>query len=83
MQLTKVVPGKWELPEAAGMSRRRFALKTMIGAWRKRILLRIGEMLVVERRRQHDDVEWRGAAGVPENPIEAYSPIFRWLCGRD
>jgi hypothetical protein len=72
-----------ELSHAARTSRRRFALDATIIAWRKRIFELIREMLVVERRRQLDDVEQRANAGVPGNPIEAYSPIFRWLCGRD
>jgi hypothetical protein len=72
-----------ELSVAAGISRCRFALDATIRAWRKRTFKLIREMLAVERRRQPDDVEKRLNAGVPENPIEVYSPIFRWLCGRD
>jgi hypothetical protein len=59
------------------------ALNATIRAWRKRIFDLICEMLVVERRRQLDDVEQRTNAGVPANPIEVYSPIFRSLCRRD
>lgn len=72
-----------ELSVVAGISRRHFALDATIRVWRKRIFELIREMLVVERRRQLDDVEQRAHAGVPGNSIEAYSPIFRWLCGRD
>ena len=72
-----------ELRVAAGISRRHFAVDATIRAWRKRIFETIREMLVVERRRQLDDVEQRANAGVPGNPIEVYSPIFRWLCRRD
>jgi hypothetical protein len=72
-----------ELPVVAGISRYHFALDATIRAWRKRMFELIREMLVVERRRQLDDVEQRTNAGVPGNPIEMYSPIFRWLCGRD
>jgi hypothetical protein len=68
---------------AAGISRYYFALDATIRAWRKRIFKLSREMLVVERRRQLDDVEQRANAGAPGNPIEVYSPIFRWLCGRD
>jgi hypothetical protein len=39
------------------------------------------EMLVVERRRQFDDVERCTDTGVPENFIEAYSPILQWMRG--
>jgi hypothetical protein len=69
-----------ELPVNAGVSRYHFALDATIRAWRKRIFELIREMLVVERRRQLDDIEQRINA---RNPIEVYSPIFRWLCGRD
>ena len=72
-----------ELPVVAGISRYQFAVDATIRAWRKRIFELIREMLVVERRRQLDDVEQLAKAGVPGNPIEVYSPIFRWLCGRD
>jgi hypothetical protein len=72
-----------ELSHAAEPSRRRFALGATIRAWRKRIFELIREMLVVERRRPLDDVERRANAGVPGDPIEVYSPIFRWLCGRE
>jgi hypothetical protein len=72
-----------ELSHAAGISRPRFALDATIRVWRKRIFKIIREMLVVERRRQLDDVEQRTNLGVTENPIEVYSPVFRWLCGRD
>ena len=72
-----------ELSVVAGISRRRFALDATIRAWRKRIFELIRETLVVERRRHFDDVEQRANAGVPGNPIEAYSPMFRWLPGRD
>jgi hypothetical protein len=65
---------------AAGISRYYFALDAAIRVWRKRIFELIGEMLVVERRRHFDDVEPRTNAN---NPIEVYSPIFRWLSGRD
>ena len=69
-----------ELPVVAGVSRYHFALDATIRAWRKRIFELIREMLVVERRRQLDDVEQPTNA---RNPIEVYSPIFRWLSGRD
>jgi len=72
-----------ELSVVAGISRCRFALDATIRAWSRRIFDLIREMPVVERRRQLDDVERRANAGVPGNPIEVYSPIFRWLCGRD
>jgi hypothetical protein len=72
-----------ELPVVAGISRCHFAVDATIRAWRKRIFELFREMLVVERRRQLDDVEQRANAGVPGNPIEVYSPIFRWSCGRD
>jgi len=72
-----------ELSEVAGISRHHFAHYATIRAWRKRIFELIREMLVVERRRQLDDVEQRANAGVPRNPIEVYSPIFQWLCKRD
>lgn len=72
-----------ELPVVAGISRRHFALDATIRAWSKRIFELIGEMPVVARRRQLDYVEQRANAGVPGNPIEVYSPVFRWLCGRD
>jgi hypothetical protein len=72
-----------ELSVVARISRRHFALDATIRGWRKRIFELIREMLVVERRRQLDDVEQRANAGVPGNPIEACSPIFRWLRGRD
>jgi hypothetical protein len=72
-----------ESPVVAGISRYHFAHYATIKAWRKRIFELIREMLVVERRRQLDDVEERANTGVPGNPIEVYSPIFRWLCGRD
>ena len=52
-----------------------------IKAWRKRIYELVRDMLVVERRRQFDDVEQHTDTGVPGNPIEAYSPIFQWLRG--
>ena len=52
-----------------------------IKAWRKRIYELIREMLVVERRRQLDDVERRTDTGVPGNFIEAYSPILQWMRG--
>ena len=71
-----------ELSQAAGISRCHFALDATVRAWGKGIFELIREMLVVERR-QLDDVEQRANAGVPGNPIEVYSPIFRWLCGRD
>jgi hypothetical protein len=69
-----------KLSQAAETSRYHFALDAMIRAWRKRIFELIREMLVVERLRQLDDV---GQRTNPRNPIEVYSPIFRWLCGRD
>ena len=69
-----------ELPVIAGISRCHFAVDAKIRAWRKRIFELIREMLVVERRRQLDDIGQRINA---RNPIEVYSPIFRWLCGRD
>jgi hypothetical protein len=72
-----------ELPVVAGISRRHFAVDATIRAWRKRMFELFREMLVVERRRQLDDVEQSASAGVFGNPIEVYSPIFRWLCGRD
>ena len=72
-----------ELSVVAGISRCHFALDAAIRGWRKQIFELIRDMLVVERRRQLDDVEQRGNAGVPGNSIEAHSPIFRWLCGRD
>jgi hypothetical protein len=72
-----------DLSHSAGISRRRFVPDATIRAWRKRIFELIREMLVVERRRQLDDVERRANAGVLGNPIEGYSPIFRWLCGGD
>ena len=50
-----------------------------IKAWRKRIYERIREMLVVERRRELDDVEQRTDTGVPGNLIETYSPILQWM----
>jgi hypothetical protein len=49
-----------------------------IKAWRKRIYELIREMLVVERRRQLDDVERCIDTGVPGNFIETYSPILQW-----
>jgi hypothetical protein len=69
-----------ELFLVRGISRYRLALDATIRAWRRRIFARIREMLVVERRRQLDDIEQRTNT---RNPIEVYSPIFRWLCGRD
>ena len=52
-----------------------------IKAWRKRIYELIREMLVVEGRRQLDDVERCTDTSVPGNFIEAYSPILRWMRG--
>jgi hypothetical protein len=52
-----------------------------IKAWWKRTYELIREMLVVERRRQLDDVEHRSDTGVPGNLIEAYSPILQWMRG--
>jgi hypothetical protein len=72
-----------ELSQVARISRRRFALDATIRAWRRRMFELFPEVLVVERRRQLDDIEQRANAGVPGNPIEVYSPIFRWLCRRD
>jgi hypothetical protein len=72
-----------ELPPVAGTSRHHFVLHATSVAWWKRIFELIREMLVVERRRQLDDVEQSANAGVPGNPIEVYSPIYRWLCRRD
>lgn len=69
-----------ELSRVAGISRYHFVQYATIKAWWKRIFELIRETLVVERRRQLDDVEQRTNA---RNPIEVYSPIFRWLCGRD
>ena len=71
-----------ELPPAAGTSRHYFVLDAKSGAWWTRIFELIREMLIVERR-QLDDVEQSANAGVPGNPIEVYSPIYRWLCRRD
>jgi hypothetical protein len=65
---------------ATGISRYYFALDAAIRAWWKRIFELIRETLLVERRRHFDDVEPRINAN---NPIEVYSPIFRWLSGRD
>jgi hypothetical protein len=50
-----------------------------IKAWRKRIYELIREMLVVERRRQLDDVERRADTGVSGDFIETYSPILQWM----
>ena len=50
-----------------------------IKAWRKRIYELIREMLVVERRRELDDVEQRTDTGVSGNLIETYSPILQWM----
>jgi hypothetical protein len=50
-----------------------------IKAWRRRIYELIRETLVVERRRQLGDVERCTDTGVPENFIEAYSPILQWM----
>jgi hypothetical protein len=69
-----------ELSQVAGISRYHFVQYETIKAWWKRIFERIRETLIVERRRQLDDVEQPTNA---RNPIEVYSPIFRWLCGRD
>jgi hypothetical protein len=52
-----------------------------VKAWRKRIYELIREMLVVERRRELDDVERCTDTGVPANVIEAYSPILQWMRG--
>src|ERR1700734_304168 len=52
-----------------------------IKAWRKRIYELIREMLVVERRRQLDDLERCIDTGVPGNFIETYSPILQWMRG--
>jgi hypothetical protein len=72
-----------ELSQAAGISRYHFGVGATIRASRKRIFELFREMLVVERRRRLDDIEQCANAGVPGNPIEVYSPIFRWLCRRD
>ena len=72
-----------ELSQAAGISRYHFAVGATMRASRKRIFELFREMRVVERRPQLDGVERRANAGVPGNPIEVYSPIFRWLCRRD
>ena len=72
-----------ELSVVAGKSRCHFALDATIRAWRKRIFDLICEMLVVERRRQLDDVEQRTNTSVPGNFIEVYSPILRWLRRQD
>ena len=69
-----------ELPVVARISRYHFAHDATIKAWWKRIFELIREMLVLDRLRQPDDVEQRTN---PCNPIEVYSPIFRWLFGRD
>jgi hypothetical protein len=52
-----------------------------IKAWWKRTYELIREMLVVERRRQLDDVEHRTDTGIPGNLIETYSPILQWMRG--
>lgn len=52
-----------------------------IKAWRKRIYELIREVLVVERRRQLDDVERCTDTGVPGNFIVTYSPILQWMRG--
>jgi hypothetical protein len=57
-----------ELPVVAGISRCRFALHATIRVWRKRIFNLIREMLVVERRRQLDDVESAPTQASPETP---------------
>ena len=69
-----------ELSQVAGISRYHFVQYATIKAWWKRIFELIREMLVLDRLRQPDDVEQRTN---PCNPIEVYSPIFRWLCGRE
>jgi hypothetical protein len=72
-----------ELSEVAGTSRYRFALVATIRAWWKRIFELIRETLVVERRRQFNDVEQRYNTRGLGNFIEVYSPIFRWLHRQD
>ena len=75
-----------ELSVVFGISRYRCAYAAAIKASRKRIFALIREMLVVERRRRLDDGEQCANTGVPGNLgnfIEAYSPILRWLRGRD
>jgi hypothetical protein len=69
-----------ELPVVARISRYHFAYDATIKAWRTRIFELICQTLVVDRLRQLDDVAQRTN---PLNPTEVYSPIFRWLCGRD
>lgn len=65
---------------ATGISRYYFTLDAAIRAWWKRIFELIHEKLVVERRRHLDDVDQRTNAN---NPMEVYSPMFRWLSRRD
>jgi hypothetical protein len=63
------------LPRRPGASeRKQRTVDATIKAWRKRIYELIREMLVVERRRQLDDVERCTDTGVLGNFIEAYSP---------
>jgi len=69
-----------------GISRYRCAYAAAIEASWKRIFALIREMLVVERRRRLDGGEQCANPDVPGNLgnfIEAYSPILRWLRGRD
>jgi hypothetical protein len=57
-------------------------LDATIKGLRKRIYELMREMLVVERRRQLDDVERRTDTGVAGNFIETlYSPILQWMPG--
>jgi hypothetical protein len=70
------------LPRRPGASEgKQRTVDATIKAWRKRIYELIREMLVVERRRQLDDVERCMDTGVPGNFIETYSPILQWMRG--
>jgi hypothetical protein len=70
------------LPRRPGASEgKQRTVDATIKAWRKRIYELIREMLVVERRRQLDDVERCTDTGVPGNFIETYSPILQWMRG--
>jgi hypothetical protein len=75
-----------ELSVVAGVYRYRFACGATIKRWRKRIVARIREMLVVGRGRQPDDGGERTNTDGPGDLghfIEAHSPILQWLRGRD
>ena len=86
MQPTKVVSREESIAARIGeVSGRRSvgnSLDATIRTGWKRVFELIRKMLVLERRRRRrcDDLEQRTNTG---SPIDVYSPIFRWLSGRD